>query len=105
MLADAKVRLAAIADPAERTFDNTMRALDEFTEPLDYAMAVVRYLYDPGSWLGDGTVGNLANAVAAWEWATKCAPHEPLYAAQLARTFALLHQPRDAAKWAAKEVP
>ena len=33
----------------------------------DYAMAVVRYLYDPGSWLGAGTTGSLPNAVAAWE--------------------------------------
>jgi hypothetical protein len=33
----------------------------------DYAMAVVRYLYDPGSWLRGGTTGNISNAVAAWE--------------------------------------
>lgn len=33
----------------------------------DYAMAVVRYLYDPGSWLGRGTVGSITDAVAAWE--------------------------------------
>ena len=33
----------------------------------DYAMAVVRYLYDPGSWLGNGTTGNIRNAVAAWQ--------------------------------------
>lgn len=33
----------------------------------DYTMAVVRYLYDAGSWLGNGTTGNLRNAVAAWE--------------------------------------
>lgn len=33
----------------------------------DYAMAVVRYLYDPGSWLGRGTAGSISNAVAAWE--------------------------------------
>ena len=33
----------------------------------DYAMAVVRYLYDPWSWLGRGTTGSIANAVAAWE--------------------------------------
>lgn len=33
----------------------------------DYAMAVVRYLYDAGSWLGTGTTGNIRNAVGAWE--------------------------------------
>ncbi len=45
LLADARARLAAIAaDQGERTFDNTMRALDELTEPLDYAMGVVRHL-------------------------------------------------------------
>jgi hypothetical protein len=33
----------------------------------DYAMAVVRYLYDPGSWLRAGTTGNIRHAVAAWE--------------------------------------
>ena len=33
----------------------------------DYAMAVVRYLYDPDSWLGSGTAGSLRNAIAAWE--------------------------------------
>ena len=37
--------MAAIAgEPGPRTFANTMRALDGFTEPLDYAMAVVRHL-------------------------------------------------------------
>ena len=30
--------------PGERTFDNTMHALDDLTEPLDYAMGVVRHL-------------------------------------------------------------
>ena len=30
--------------PGPRTFDNTMGALDELTEPLDYAMGVVRHL-------------------------------------------------------------
>jgi oligopeptidase A len=45
LLGDAKTRLEAIAAaPGERTFDNTMHALDELTEPLDYAMGVVRHL-------------------------------------------------------------
>ena len=45
LLADARVRLEDLAgQPGPRTFDNTMRALDELTEPLDYAMAVVRHL-------------------------------------------------------------
>jgi oligopeptidase A len=45
LLGDARTRLEAIAAaPGERTFDNTMRALDEMTEPLDYAMGVVRHL-------------------------------------------------------------
>jgi oligopeptidase A len=45
LLADARSRLEAIAAaPGERTFDNTMHALDDLTEPLDYAMGVVRHL-------------------------------------------------------------
>jgi oligopeptidase A len=45
LLADARMRLEAIAAaPGERTFDNTMHALDSLTEPLDYAMGVVRHL-------------------------------------------------------------
>src|SRR5581483_3046820 len=45
LLKSARIRLEAIAsDPAARTWDNTMRALDELTEPLDYAMGVVRHL-------------------------------------------------------------
>lgn len=45
LLEDARARLEAIsAAPGERTFDNTMRAFDELTEPLDYAMGVVRHL-------------------------------------------------------------
>ena len=45
LLRDARLRLAAIPnDAGERTFDNTMRELDELTEPLDYAMGVVRHL-------------------------------------------------------------
>ncbi len=45
LLREARVRLEAVAAaPGERTFDNTMHALDEMTEPLDYAMGVVRHL-------------------------------------------------------------
>src|ERR1700721_2287570 len=45
LLREARVRLEAIAaEPGGRTFDNTMHALDEMTEPLDYAMGVVRHL-------------------------------------------------------------
>ena len=45
LLRGARARLQAIAAaPGERTFDNTMRALDELAEPLDYAMGVARHL-------------------------------------------------------------
>ena len=44
LLREARARLEALAGPGERTFDNTMRALDLLTEPLDYAMGVVRHL-------------------------------------------------------------
>jgi oligopeptidase A len=45
LLAGARARLAALAESdGERTFDNTMRALDNLTEPLDWAMGVVRHL-------------------------------------------------------------
>ena len=45
LLAEARGRMEAIAgEPAPRTFDNTMHALDRMTEPLDYAMGVVRHL-------------------------------------------------------------
>jgi oligopeptidase A len=45
LLRDARARLDAIAgQPGERTFENTMRALDHLTEPLDYAIGVVRHL-------------------------------------------------------------
>jgi oligopeptidase A len=45
LLADARNRLnALIEDPAPRTFENTMRALDELTERLEYAMGIVRHL-------------------------------------------------------------
>ena len=45
LLAGARSRLGAIAaEAAPRNFANTMAALDELTEPLDYAMSVVRHL-------------------------------------------------------------
>jgi oligopeptidase A len=45
LLRDARARLEALASlAADRTFDNTLRGLDLLTEPLDYAMAVVRHL-------------------------------------------------------------
>jgi len=45
LLRQARARLVAIAAaPGERTYENTMGALDELTEPLDYAMNVVRHL-------------------------------------------------------------
>ncbi|HWB85051.1 MAG TPA: M3 family metallopeptidase [Bryobacteraceae bacterium] len=45
LLRQARARLEEIAAaPGERTFDNTMRAIDELTVPLDYAMGVVRHL-------------------------------------------------------------
>src|SRR5579872_3306150 len=45
LLRDARARLHAIAQaPGERTFANTMDALDQLTEPLDFAMGVVRHL-------------------------------------------------------------
>jgi oligopeptidase A len=45
LLLQARQRLAAIyADPGPRTFANTMAVLDQFTEPLDWAISVVRHL-------------------------------------------------------------
>jgi len=45
LLADSRARLEQIAaEPGERTFSNTMLTLDILTEPLDYAMGVVRHL-------------------------------------------------------------
>ncbi len=45
LLAGARGRLEAISNTtADRTFGNTMAALDEMTEPLDNAMGVVRHL-------------------------------------------------------------
>ena len=45
LLANARQHLESLATaPAERNFENTMRALDILTEPLDYAIAIVRHL-------------------------------------------------------------
>jgi oligopeptidase A len=45
LLRQARAGLTVLAArDGERTYDNTMRALDEFTEPLDWAMSVVRHL-------------------------------------------------------------
>src|SRR5437763_5988438 len=45
LLRDARARLdALIADPAPHTFENTMLALDQLTERLEYAMGIVRHL-------------------------------------------------------------
>ncbi|HTX36242.1 MAG TPA: M3 family metallopeptidase [Bryobacteraceae bacterium] len=45
LVADARMRMEAIAaEPAGRTFENTMHLLDRMTQPLDYAMGVVRHL-------------------------------------------------------------
>jgi oligopeptidase A len=44
-LREARVRLEEIAaEPGERTYENTLHALDELTEPLGYAMGIVRHL-------------------------------------------------------------
>ena len=45
LLADAQARVEGIAgQQGPRTFENTMRPLDEMTEPLDFAMSVVKHL-------------------------------------------------------------
>src|ERR1700722_14638882 len=45
LLSDARSKIEAIAaDPAPRTYDNTMLALEKATERLDYAIGVVRHL-------------------------------------------------------------
>src|SRR5580704_7112068 len=45
LLTDAREKVEAIAaDPAPRTYDNTLLALEKATERLDYAMGVVRHL-------------------------------------------------------------
>lgn len=45
LLRQARTRLASLATPnGEATFDNTLLALDTLSEPLDWAMGVVRHL-------------------------------------------------------------
>lgn len=45
LLVDARKGLEELAaDPGQRTYSNTLASLDHLTEPLDYAMAVVRHL-------------------------------------------------------------
>ncbi|HTS66625.1 MAG TPA: M3 family metallopeptidase [Candidatus Acidoferrales bacterium] len=45
LLRQTRERLAALAESSgPRTYANTMRALDDLTEPLDWAMGVVRHL-------------------------------------------------------------
>jgi oligopeptidase A len=44
LIADARARLDAISSSKPRTYENTMKALDECTEPLDHAMHVVGHL-------------------------------------------------------------
>ena len=45
LLRSSRTRLAALsAATGERTYDNTLHALDVLTEPLDWAMGVVRHL-------------------------------------------------------------
>ncbi len=45
LLDEMKTRLAAISsESTPRTYDNILLKLDEFTEPLDFAMSVVRHL-------------------------------------------------------------
>src|SRR5262245_48773958 len=45
LLRDAKAKLEELAaDPAPRTFENTMLAYEAITERLEYAMSVVRHL-------------------------------------------------------------
>ncbi|MCX6626964.1 MAG: M3 family peptidase, partial [Candidatus Solibacter sp.] len=45
LLRQARTSLASLAGPdGERTFDNTLHALDTLAEPLDWAMGVVHHL-------------------------------------------------------------
>lgn len=45
ILTDAQAKIEAIAaDPAPRTYDNTLLALEKATEHLDYAIGIVRHL-------------------------------------------------------------
>jgi oligopeptidase A len=51
LLQRARARLESIAaQPGVRTFENTMRELDTLTEPLEYAMGVVRHLEAVATW-------------------------------------------------------
>ena len=61
LLADARERLQAIIDaPGPRTYDNTLRALDDMTARLEDAMSVVDHLE---SVLGDPALRTAYNAV------------------------------------------
>jgi oligopeptidase A len=44
LIEEARKRIDEITKPGPRTYENTMHALDECTEPLDYAMHVVGHL-------------------------------------------------------------
>ncbi|HZU27119.1 MAG TPA: M3 family metallopeptidase, partial [Bryobacteraceae bacterium] len=45
LLEEAKRKLEALtSDPAPRTWENTMQALDRLTEPLEYGFGIVRHL-------------------------------------------------------------
>src|SRR3977135_80434 len=45
LLEKARMEVDALpSDPAPRTYGNTLHALDTMTEPLEYAMSVVRHL-------------------------------------------------------------
>ncbi len=45
LIEQVRNRIAAIADPAaQRTYDSILMALDHATEPLDFAMSIVRHL-------------------------------------------------------------
>jgi oligopeptidase A len=45
LIDQARARISAVATgPVPRTFDNTMRTIDRMTEPLDYAMGIVKHL-------------------------------------------------------------
>jgi oligopeptidase A len=51
LLSSARSRVDSIAsDPAARTWENTLGALDELTDPLDYAMSVVRHMEAVATW-------------------------------------------------------
>ena len=41
LIDEARARLDTISSPKPRTYENTMKALDECTEPLDHAMHAV----------------------------------------------------------------